>query len=188
MRISSLLTCGLGLLAAALPSSAQLDVRINLGTNGPDGNWTNITNGVNSFTVIDFETGEDTGATASTLFSALNGGNGSGAIVEDWVVDIALANNGGSNFSGGAINIANFPQGTYKVEVLASREFDVYGGEFTVNGEAPDTTYRGLPPQTSGKKIPTDAIHSIGRFGLPPRWGQTANSTSSPGLRVATGG
>lgn len=134
-------------LGTALTGSA-LDIRINLGTNGPEGNWTNITNSTGTFPVIDFDTGEDTGATASSLFPAMGGGNGSGAVVEDWLIDVALASNGGSNFNGGSVTVNGLPAGTYKVEVVASREFDVYGGEYTVNTVAPDTTYRGLTPPT----------------------------------------
>jgi len=129
-------------------SGHALDVRINFSTNGAAGNWTNITNLRDDFTVIDFQTGEDIGATASSLFSTVGGALGSGEVLESWVTDFVLSGHAASNFNGGTLNLANFPAGTYRVEVLASRNFEIYGGRFTVNGEAPDTTYRGgTPPE-----------------------------------------
>ena len=101
----SILTAAVGLLTALTGSA--LDIRINIGTNGPDGNWTNVTNSVDVFPAIDFDTGGATGASVSTLFSALTTGNGNGAVVEDWLTDVALNSNGGVNFNAGSVTVTS---------------------------------------------------------------------------------
>ncbi len=137
---------------AAAVSAAALDIRINIGTTGPEGNWTNIINSVDTFPAIDFATGADTGITVAGLFPSVGSATGTGAVVEDWVNDIALSSHGGTNFGSAGLIVRNVPAGTYRVEVVASREFDVYGGIFTVNTRTADTTFRGLTPPAVWKE------------------------------------
>ncbi|MCF3649808.1 hypothetical protein [Synoicihabitans lomoniglobus] len=146
MRFPRFLTIMCGLLSASVVSFAAIDLRINLGTNGPDGNWIQVGNSIDTFPAIDFATGNDTGARVSTLLSAFQGGNGDGSIVEDWLPDLAEQTSASINRGAGSVNITNLPAGTYRVEVVATKPFEVYGGKYTVNDVRADITFRGLTP------------------------------------------
>ncbi|WOO39738.1 hypothetical protein [Rubellicoccus peritrichatus] len=129
-------------LISILPLAAQdIELRIDLGTTDSPGNWTNVNHLINSVDAIDFNTGENTGATVSHLFPSLGGAIENADV--DWVVSTAFLDAGVSNFSGGSLTVSNLPAGVYDVEVVASSGFDSFSGTIEVNGQTASSTFRG---------------------------------------------